>query len=185
MSDEKPSRSQRLLNGLNRAYRTYAWLVWFIFYRIPTAAAEFVGVAFATVVLRDYAKDTTTISNAAFVVVAALATLSFGCARAIADQDADRERFLFAGECMFEGAVLLMVASFLKYAILQFQASPLSSGAVWSWFGPCAGFVVGVLFFRAVFRAGPGLRMITDVLCERSGRHPLWGSWLDRRWMGP
>jgi hypothetical protein len=107
MTDESASRRQRVLRRIAGGYARSYWL---LVYRLPTVAAELVGVGFTIVVLRNYAKDTTAISNAGFAIVAALASLSFGCARAVTEEQS-RERFLFGGECLFEGAVLLIVAS--------------------------------------------------------------------------
>ena len=86
------------------------------FRRLPVFLSLFVGYAYTAIILNDLKQDTTSITNAGFAILATLATLSFGCARAV--EDAAGDRFAYAGERCFHAALMVIMASLLKYVAI-------------------------------------------------------------------
>jgi drug/metabolite transporter (DMT)-like permease len=97
--------------------------VFFYIIRIgPPLIAFFIGVIYVGIVLVNFNKDTTPITNAAFVIVSVLSGLSFAMASAVTDKKV-KDRFVYCGERFFHSAILLILASVLKYAALVIDDS--------------------------------------------------------------
>ncbi|MFX0200083.1 MAG: hypothetical protein ACFFCW_28510 [Candidatus Hodarchaeota archaeon] len=135
-----------------------------------------VGLYFTITLFQNFSKDTTAITNVAFAFVASLAALSFSCARAIDKPLEHKDRFTYAGERYFHAAILFLMASVIKYALLSLLSNEWVSGHEWLvrglrfWIGT----FVGVLFFWALMSAHTALKVINDLLWSRFSRHPDW-----------
>lgn len=132
-------------------------------------------------------QDTTNITNTAFGILAGLSALSLSVARAVESTDSHRDRFLYAGERFFHAALLVLVASLLKYVLLSLvvapptmMSSPSVSSGLPSILSVTARFTVettvGVLFFFAMNFSHTGLVFLTRVLWLRAGRYKDWDS---------
>ena len=84
----------------------------------PPLIAGFIGIIYVANVLYNFNKDTTSITNAAFVIVSVLAALSLRVASVVFDEKL-KDRFLYCGERFFHAAIFLILASILKYATLS------------------------------------------------------------------
>jgi hypothetical protein len=67
--------------------------------------------------------DTTNITNAAFALTASLSALSFTACRAIIEPPDHQDRLRYAGERLLHGAILMLVASVIKYAVFAWGVS--------------------------------------------------------------
>lgn len=159
-----------------------AHAVHFIYFHLSVTAAVVVGFYFTFVMFTNYAKDTTAITNAAFAIAASIAGLSFSCARAIEGSHGSqgtKDRYTYAGERCFHAAVLWLVASVLKYALLSLQGQDSVFRQEWLLQGLKLGLggMAGALFFLALLSAHTGIRVVNDLLCSRMTRYKDWDNW--------
>lgn len=120
--------------------------------------------------LTQLTKDTTTITNAGFALMASLAALCFSYARCLDDQPSMRSEVIHAGERFFHAAILLLTASLIKYAALACMEDPAPVevlNAVLEVVGQIFGYVALLLFVRASFFASTATIQITDHLWRR------------------
>jgi len=136
---------------------------YFVFTRLSVLLVFVVGLYWTYILFANLKEDTTTITNAAFAVVATLAALAFSCARAVRDSDEAADRFEYAGERFFHGAILLIFASVLKYAYISAVAArPLDDGGMLrKALTTSTGLLVGVLFFWALSSVHGGMIVLT------------------------
>jgi hypothetical protein len=129
-----------------------------------------VGLYFTSAHLISLTKDTTTITNAAFAIMASLAALCFSYARCL-DQTLDvRPNVIHSGERFFHAAIILLTASLIKYialaCVLVEIRSTIASTILWI-LGNILGFIVMALFIRALFFANTAIVEITNILWNR------------------
>lgn len=142
-----------------------------------------VGLYFTSTMLNDLRRDTTSITNAAFAILASLAALSFSWSRAISAGDVGdcRDRACYAGERLFHAAILMLVASLLKYAVL-FLATQGKAAPQTPLYLLVVETVVGVpvsgLFLCGVLDAHTGFRVLNNLLWARLKRHRDWDDFL-------
>lgn len=86
----------------------------------PPLIALVVGILYVSIVLVNFNKDTTPIVNATLAIVSVLSGLAFGASASVKDANA-KQRFAYSGERFFHAALLLIMASILKYSILTIQ----------------------------------------------------------------
>ena len=127
-----------------------------------------VGGIYNIKLFQNVTQDTTSITNVAFGIVASLSALSFACSRTIEGPPEHKSLFPFAGERFLHSAILLIIASILKYASLTLLKSKLAD---YPWFITGLSFVfgifVGFLFLRAWISACHGLDRISGLLVDR------------------
>ena len=143
----------------------------------PPIIAFLVGIIYACVVLANFYKDTTSITNAAFVIVSVLATLSFRMATGVPDEKV-KDRFLYSGERFFHAAILLILASVLKYAALSIaNISFFETRQVLCQIATIPlGILVQACFMYAVMDAHTGIRIANILLWSRLYRSKDWDS---------
>lgn len=152
--------------------RLFLWLMW----KGTLYITFFVGCIYTIRILRNYENDTTSVTNAAFAITAALASLCFGCARSLDNDDKDRGEFTYAGERFLHASIILIIASLLKYAVLSVyslksdQADILLIKIATTTIGIC----VGPLFLHAVIHAHTGMKICSELLWRRVHKHPEW-----------
>lgn len=155
-----------------------AWLraIYFMFTRLSVLLVLVIGLYWTYALFANLKEDTTAITNAAFAVVATLAALAFSCARAVRDSDEAADRFEYAGERFFHGAVLLIFASVLKYAYISVATARRleTEGLLWAVLTTFIGVLVGVLFFWALSSVHGGLIVLNRLLWTRLTRYPEW-----------
>ena len=149
---------------------------WFSFaFKAPVAVVGILGCVYGVLLVIRFNEDTTAITNAAFVVMATFATLSFSFARVI-ESETLKDRVMYAGERLLHGALLVLVTSVLKYFIFLLYKIPTFAGLpilklVVSFTFSLTGasiFLIGVIF------AHTGLRILNDVLLLRFARYKDW-----------
>ena len=146
-----------------------------IVYRSPVFLLGFLGYAYAIQLVFNYREDTTNTTNAAFAIMASLSALSFSFARAIEPLEL-RNRLTFAGERLLHGAVLVLVASLLKYFVFVFLSLPSIPAVEYAeTIGLFTlGLLVAVIFSNGVLFAHTGLPILNDLLLNRMTREKDW-----------
>jgi len=155
-----------------RLWRAFIGTSYFMFAKLTVLMVLVVGYTFTLVILRDLQQDTTPITNAAFVALATLAGLSFGCARAV--EESARDRFAYAGERFLHSAVMVLMASLLKYAVIAVRGwskSPLLLNLVLETF---VGLLASLLLFQATYSGHTAVKVLHEKLLERIARYPDW-----------
>jgi len=144
-------------------------------YKAPLVLLAAVGFVYATNLFFNYRSDTTNVTNAAFVIMASLAALGFSFARVVESEEL-RNRITFAGERLLHGAILVLVASMLKYVMISFFALPSIAKltAVRTITEFTIGLLVAVIFSNGVLFALTGLRVLNDILLLRMTREKDW-----------
>lgn len=144
-------------------------------YKFPVVLLALCGYMYSIWLIFNLREDTTALTNAGFAIMASLAALSFSFARVIEAEDL-RDRVMFAGERLLHGAILVLVASLLKYFVLL--SLKLPTFATPSGYEVALVFTVGMLvaivFTNAVMFAHTGLRVLNDLLLMRFTRHHDW-----------
>jgi hypothetical protein len=135
-----------------------------------------VGLYFTVEFAFVHDANPTGLANAAFAITATLAALSFSYARNLDSRPDLQEQAVSAGERLLRGAILMILASLLKYADLYAQA-PTAPGeppptAALDWVRGAAVRVlhpaaVG-LFLLAIGSIYLGLQAVVDALLRRA-----------------
>lgn len=173
MADKRSS--PRLIKGLEALKR---W--------VPSIPLEWalavVGLVFAHRMLISLSADTTPITNAAFAMALALASVTFGWARALNNEEPVRPGVLFAGEHLIFAAVLLITASALKYAALSLGAATRgghsvdliehirTNGVFWVTIDFLLGGAVALLFGMAIGAGMTGIGALRRAFVEKHRR---------------
>lgn len=144
-------------------------------YKAPVAIIGIIGVVYAFHIIFQYKEDTTLITNTAFAIIATLAALAFSFARVI-ETDKLKDRVMFAGERLLHGAILVIVASILKYFLYLLYSIPAFEESTWLTFvtSLTVGVLTGVVFANGIMFAHTGLRVLNDLLLLRFTRHKDW-----------
>ena len=95
----------------------------FIYFKISALVTFSVGLYFTIIMFVNFRKDTTILSNGAFIILALLASLCFSCARCFERDINIKDKFTSGGEKCFHGAIMLLLASVLKYALISINTS--------------------------------------------------------------
>jgi hypothetical protein len=150
------------------------WIVRFI-YKAPLVLTLFMGFVYAISMILNYREDTTNVTNAGFAIMASLAAISFSFARVIESEES-KDRIMFAGERLLHGAVLILIASILKYFVfLILKSLPIDcSQNVQTALLFTFGLLAAVIFSNGVLFAHTGLRVLNDLLLLRFTRHKDW-----------
>lgn len=144
-------------------------------YKAPLVLAGFMGYAYGIFMIFNYREDTTNITNAGFAIMATLAALSFSFARVI-ESDELKDRIMFAGERLLHGAILIFIASILKYFVFLILKFPpiANSHNVETSLLFTIGLLAALIFSNGVMFAHTGLRVLNDLLLLRFTRHKDW-----------
>lgn len=156
-----------------KRFRTYLFL---FFSRGAIFLALIVGIFFNLFILTNFKKDTTDITNTGFVILASLAALSFGFSRSLEKDDKKKDRIVYCGERFLHAAILMLVASLLKYTNLTIQnLNFIQLNGFWIKFlsYPLHMFV-SLFFFYSIMSAHTGLKIINDILWKRLTSQPDW-----------
>ncbi|MCP4987756.1 MAG: hypothetical protein GY928_17375 [Colwellia sp.] len=115
------------------------------------------------------------IFNGAFAVLLSLAAICFSFSDKIEDEHLS-DRLLFAAERLVHGAILVMVASALRYVIIGFFGdSDIETVPIWVSVPIYTGLVLGFFaFFNGMIFAQKGLRILSDLLNDRMFRYKDW-----------
>jgi hypothetical protein len=144
-------------------------------YKAPVFLIGLMGFLYAIYMMVNFRENTIAITNTGFVVLATLAALSFSFARVV-ESDELKDRILFAGERFLHGAILILIASILKYFIFLVLKNPIFSSSVKLELGLSftIGVLAGIIFSNGVLFAHTGLRVLNDLLLMRFTRHSDW-----------
>lgn len=108
------------MNFIRKGLRFLLQAFQFILWQVPVSIAAFIGLYFTFALLVSPAKQTISITNYAFAIVIALASVSFGYARCLNDAE-QKDKMQYCGERFLHSALLFLVASVVKYFLLQDQ----------------------------------------------------------------
>lgn len=144
-------------------------------YKAPVVLAGFLGGLYGLHMLFNFREDTTAITNAGFALMASLAAISFSFARVV-ETDELKDRIMFAGERLLHGALLILIASILKYFVfLVLTFPPLAGSAkIETTLLFTVGILAALIFSNGVLFAHTGLRVLNDLLLLRFTRHKDW-----------
>lgn len=144
-------------------------------YKAPVALIGIVGAVYVFQLIYRFKEDTTLITNTAFAIIATLAALAFSFARVI-ETDELKDRVMFAGERLLHGAILVIVASILKYFLFLLYSIPGFEESTWLTFPTSltVGVLTGLIFANGILFAHTGLRVLNDLLLLRFTRHKDW-----------
>ncbi len=156
----------RRINHMKRVQSVCEAILTWLETRGCLIALTAVGIYFTIAQLWNLDQDTTAITNTAFAICASLASVSFGYARALNADDKSREAIVHAGERLFHAALLLLVASLIKYAALRALASDAATASL-SQGLRLLGFISALLFIRSLFFALTGIQQLTILLWSR------------------
>lgn len=149
----------------------------FLLLRFPELLALLVAYGYALVILNNLREDTTGISNVAFGVMATLAALSFGLHASLHSSEKIKDKVLFAGERFFHGALLVLIASLIKYGVLELTntvSESFPSNPIMLIIEIMIGFFAGFLFLQAVLIAHSGIKTLNKLLINRMTRDKHW-----------
>lgn len=129
---------------------------------MPVSIAALIGLYFTFTLLINPAKETISITNYAFAIVITLASVSFGYARCL-DSAEQKNQMQYCGERFLHSALLFLVASIVKYFLLQDQVRTASRdlwgiGAIISFTSILPGF----LFLGSLVNSIAALRELND-----------------------
>ena len=99
----------------------------FVLWHMPVSIAAIIGLYFTFTLLANPTKETISITNYAFAIVIALASVSFGYARCL-DSEKQKNKMQYCGERFLHSALLFLVASVIKFFLLQDQVRDASNG---------------------------------------------------------
>jgi hypothetical protein len=169
-----------LLRFLNKLKYIFFKAIYFIFTRFFVLLVGAIGYYYNYTLFTSLTKDTTSITNGAFVIMASISSLSFSCARAIEGPPEHKDRFAYAGERFFHSSIMVLCASIIKYTLLSIKSSNLPQLANY-FIKPIDyvfGIIIGVLFFYSITSIHGGLIILNKLLWSRLNRYPEWDQWL-------
>jgi len=161
---------------------TEIWEGWGLFYyklaiHAPGVIALIIGITYGYQVFINLKKDTTAITNTAFVILATLAALSFTFSRAVRKHDEIEDRLLYSGERFLHSALFNLQASLIKYIVLIIRPPNIAAGNLLEIIiVDFLGFIVGMIFIQAIYAAHTGIIVLNKILWKRMGRHPDWNN---------
>jgi hypothetical protein len=115
--------------------------------------------------------------------MAAFSSLSFRLSSTVEDSREDKERLAYCGERFLHAALLLVLSSVIKYAVIEIGPVPFNSVTqlsqiTWRFCVPIIfGGMVPILFFWALTFAHTGVIFINRILWIRIGKYKDWDSW--------
>lgn len=117
----------------------------FITWHTPVSVTALVGLYFTFTLLANPVKTTISITNYAFAIVIALASVSFGYARCLDNVD-QKNKIQYCGERFLHSALLFLLASVVKYFLIQDHVRAAAYelwgiGAAISFISPLPGFL--------------------------------------------
>lgn len=174
------SHWKKISQVMGIALRSFSFDLYLILIRLISIRLSqlLVGVCciyFTIIKFANFGEDTTELSNSFFVLLATLAALSFSYAKIQGQDVAVHMNLDVAGARCFHGAVLLILASVLKYALWHVKAvTDLDEDPTTLLLMDVPlGIMAGVLFLLAAAEAYMALRVISDFLVEQLLDHPI------------
>jgi hypothetical protein len=139
----------------------------FISWHLPVSVAALVGLYFVYDLFINPSEETISVTNFAFAIVIAMASVSFGYARCL-DNAEQKNKMQYCGERFLHSALLFLVASVVKYFSLQGQVRA-AAHELW-WIGVAINFISllpGLLFMGSLLNSIAALRELNAHLYSR------------------
>lgn len=140
----------------------------FLIWHGPISVLAVSGLYFGFKLFADKTQNTISITNYALAIVLALASVSFAFARGIENDEKIKERVQYSGERFVHSGILFLVASVLKYFLLQDQIISFAKET------SLGGFLMAListlppfLYFSSLIHSIAALRELNSVLYER------------------
>jgi len=144
-----------------------------VIFFVGLLATVVVAAVYVFHLARNFRSDTTSVTNAAFLITGTLSALCFAWVQALLPDDRDRRRVLFAGERLLHSAIFLIIASILKYAartVSTYRIPDIAQGIVRA-VGDVFGLLAALLFLASVGGAFAGVLVLYRVLWPRASEH--------------
>jgi hypothetical protein len=146
---------------------TIGQILQFVLWNLPVSMIALIGLYFAFRLFINPSEDTVGITNYAFAIVGALSSISFAYARTIEDKDA-KQTIQYCGERFLHSALLFLVASIMKYFLLQEQLRPvLGKSALIIIVLSLVGFFQAFLYLGSLLNGIAALRELNTILHTR------------------
>ncbi len=139
----------------------------FILWHTPISIVALIGAYFTAVLFINPTSETMSLTNYTFAIVTALAGVSFGYARCL-DEVETRSRMQYCGERFLHSGLLFLVASIVKYFLLQdpVQDAASNPGAIGTIIAIISLFP-GFLFLGSLVNSIAALRELNALLYAR------------------
>lgn len=138
-----------------------------------------IGVYYTITLFRGYDRDTTNITNAAFVISASLSALCFTYLSSITkDNQDEQKRIRYSGESFFRTSLYLIIASLIKYPLYELNSKNLGNvgNTVIDIVSYPISFFTAILFLWAILEAHGAIRVIFYILEKRRAVIKDWDS---------
>lgn len=134
----------------------------------PISVLAASGLYFGFKLFADNTQNTISITNYAMAIVLAFANVSFAFARGIEKEEKIKERVQYSGERFVHSGILFLIASVLKYFLLQQQVLQLAKESSLGAFSiALLSLLPPFLYFSSVIHSIAALRELNSVLYER------------------
>jgi hypothetical protein len=138
-----------------------------VLWHTPISIVALIGLYFTYQVFANTVSDTMPITNYTFAIVIALSSVSFGYARCAGDEDV-KGRAQYCGERFLHSSLLFLVASVVKYFLIQDQVQAgYSNFKIIEIIVALISLLPGVLFLGSLVNAIAALRDLNALLYER------------------
>jgi hypothetical protein len=136
----------------------------FVLWHLPVSIIALIGLYFVFALAVNGSEDSLRFTNYAFAIVGALSSITFGYSRAVEEKQTN-ERIQYCGERFLHSAINLLVASVMKYFLLQETAHQ-----AFLWHGKI--FVIvslfsGFLYLSSLINGIAALRELNTLLYNR------------------
>jgi hypothetical protein len=139
----------------------------FVLWHMPVSMVALIGLYFAYRLFISPTQNTVGITNYAFGIVGVLSSISFAYARTVDDNE-DKQRIQYCGERFLHSAILFLVASIMKYFLLQEQLCPVfGKSKIISGIILLIGFFQGTLYLTSLVNGIAALRELNAILYAR------------------
>ena len=138
-----------------------------VLWHTPISIVALIGLYFTYQVFANPVSDTMPITNYTFAIVITLSSVSFGYARCAGDEDV-KGRAQYCGERFLHSSLLFLVASVVKYFLIQDQVQAgYSNFKIIEIIVALISLLPGALFLGSLVNAIAALRDLNALLYER------------------
>lgn len=134
---------------------------------MPVSVTALVGLYFTVGSFINSDRNTIDLTNYAFAVVAALSSISFAYSRSVENEE-DRRMAQYCGERFLHSAILFLMASILKYFLLEDQIQKFHhTSGVLAAMVSFVGIFPSFLFLASWLNVIAGIREINTILYSK------------------
>ena len=150
---------------IKKIFVLLTYIFQFTLWHLPVSIMAIIGLYFTFKILANPLVDTVLIINYSFAIVAALSSLSFSYEKAIKGEQQQKDRINYCGERFLHSAILFLIASVIKYFIMQKDILLMSkSSASMNLLFLIIMIFPGVLFLGSLINSIAALRELNSIL---------------------